>query len=174
LDETRAIFKKVTRGPQVVIGSSTGGHLALLLLRDLLRNDPAEAERVKGLVLIAPAWDLTEELIWKEMPPEAQTELLEKGITYRPSEYGDPLPITKSFIEEGRNHLFSGEVFDPGRPIIILQGLLDKDVPAEHTRRVREVINPDYIELIEVPDGEHRMSRPEDLELLYKAVRKVG
>ena len=174
LDETSAIFNKVTHGPQVVIGSSTGGHLALLLLRDLLRNDPAEAERIKALVLIAPAWDLTEELIWNEMPPEAQAEVMKKGVTYRPSEYGDPLPITKSFIEEGRNHLFSGEVFDPGRPIVILQGLLDKDVPADHTRRIREVVNPDCIELIEVPDGEHRMSRPEDLELLYKAVKKVG
>ena len=84
------------------------------------------------------------------------------------------LIINKSFIEEGRNHLFSGEVFDPGRPIVILQGLLDKDVPADHTRRMRAVINPDCIELIEVPDGEHRMSRPEDLELLYEAVKKVG
>ena len=85
-----------------------------------------------------------------------------------------PLPITKVFIEEGRNHLFTGQMFDPGRPIVVLQGLLDKDVPAEHTRRMSEVINPDCIELVEVPDGEHRMSRPEDLELLYKAVKKVA
>ena len=174
LEETRAVFKQVTSGPQVLIGSSTGGHLALMLLRDLMRNDPGEAKRIKGLVLIAPAWDLTEDLIWKKMPPEAQAEVMNNGVTYQPSEYGDPLPITKVFIEEGRNHLFTGEMFDPGRPIVILQGLQDPDVPAEHTRRMRKVINPDCIELIEVPDGEHRMSRPQDLELLYKAVNKVG
>ena len=66
----------------------------------------------------------------------------------QPSECGAPLPITKSFIEEGRDHLFSGEVFDPGCPIIVLQGLLDRGVPAGHTRRTRDVVKSDCLELI--------------------------
>jgi pimeloyl-ACP methyl ester carboxylesterase len=173
LEESRAVFEQVALGPQILLGSSTGGHLALLLLRDLVRNDPEAARRIKGLVLIAPAWDLTEELMWKEMSPAAQAELLEMGVTYRPSEYGEPLPITKAFIEEGRDHLFSGDVFDPGRPIVVLQGLLDKDVPPEHTRRMRDVVRADWIEIIEVPDGEHRMSRPQDLELLFDAIKRL-
>ncbi|MCH9809377.1 MAG: alpha/beta hydrolase [Alphaproteobacteria bacterium] len=174
LEETKAIFTEVTSGPQIILGSSTGGHLALLLLRDLMRTDPEEAARIKALVLIAPAWDLTEELMWKEMTPAQQAELMRNGVTYRPSEYGDPLPITRKFIEEGRNHLFKGEVFDPGRPIYVIQGLLDKDVPAEHTRAMLDVINADQVELYEVPDGEHRMSRPEDLELMFEVIGKAG
>lgn len=174
LKESRAIFETVTKGPQIVLGSSTGGHLALLLLRELMLESPDEAARIKGLVLIAPAWDLTEELMWKEMSPLAQSEIMENGVTYRPSEYGDPLPITKKFIEEGRNHVFKGRMFDPRRPIIVLQGQQDQDVPAEHTRAMKEVIKPDWIDLIEVPDGEHRMSRPQDLELLFEAIKKVG
>ena len=78
----------------------------------------------------------------------------------RPSECGAPLPIVKSFIEEGRDHLFSGEVFGPGRPIIVLQGLLDRDIPAGHTRRTRDVWKSDCLALIVVHNGDHRMSRP--------------
>lgn len=174
LQESRAVFEKLTSGPQIVLGSSTGGHLGLLLLRDLLRSAPDQAARIKGLVLIAPAWDLTEDLMWKEMSPQTKAEVMEKGVTYRPSEYGDPLPITRKFIEDGRDHLFAGDMFDPGRPIVVLQGQQDNDVPVEHVRRMKEVINPEWIDLIEVADGEHRMSRPQDLELLFAAIRKLG
>lgn len=174
LEETRDVFTKITRGRQIVIGSSTGGHLALLLLRDLMRRDPATADRIAALVLIAPAWDLTEELMWKELPPEAQREIMEQGVTYRPSEYGEPYPITRRFIEEGRNHLFKGEPFDPGRPIVILQGLLDTAVPAPHSRKLAEFIAGGWAELIEVADGEHRMSRPQDLELLFATIKRVA
>lgn len=174
LEETLAIFRQVTSGPQIVLGSSTGGHLALLMLRELMRSDPQAAERIKALVLIAPAWDLTEELMFKEMSAEDQATLMRAGVVYRPSEYGDPLPITKVFIEEGRQHLFAGEVFDPQRPVVVLQGLLDKDVPAAHSRRLKEVVTPKWVEITEVSDGEHRMSRPQDLELMFDTVKRVG
>lgn len=174
LEETRDVFTKITRGRQIVIGSSTGGHLALLLLRDLMRRDPAAAERIAALVLIAPAWDLTEELMWKEFPPEAQRELMERGVYYQPSEYGDPYPITRHFIEEGRNHLFKAEPFDPGRPVVILQGLLDTAVPASHSRKLTQFLAGGWAELIEVADGEHRMSRPQDLELMFATIKRVA
>lgn len=174
LEESRDVFTKVTHGRQILIGSSTGGHLALLLLRDLIRRDPTAADRIAAIVLIAPAWDLTEELMWKKLPAEAQREIMEKGVTYRPSEYGDPYPITRKFIEEGRNHLFKGEPFDPGRPVIILQGLLDPDVPAAHSRKLVDFIQGGWAELTEVPDGEHRMSRPQDLDLLFQTIKRVA
>lgn len=174
LEEARDVFTKITRGRQIVIGSSTGGYLALLLLRDLMRRDPAQAERIAALVLIAPAWDLTEELMWKELPPESQREVMELGVTYRPSEYGEPYPITRRFIEEGRNHLFEGKPFDPGRPIVILQGQLDTAVPPSHSRRLAQLIEGGWAELIEVADGEHRMSRPQDLELLFSTIKRVA
>lgn len=174
LEETREVFTKITRGRQIVIGSSTGGHLALLLLRDLMQRDPAAAERIAALILIAPAWDLTEELMWKEFPPAAQRELMERGVYYQPSEYGEPYPITRRFIEEGRNHLFKAEPFDPGRPVAILQGGLDTAVPPEHAHRLAQFLQGGWAELIEVPDGEHRMSRPQDLDLMFTTIKRVA
>jgi hypothetical protein len=95
---------------------------------------------------------------------------MEKGVYYHPSDYGEPYAITRQFIEEGRNHLFKGEPFDPGRPVVILQGVMDRDVPVEHARRLAQFLTGGWAKLIEVADGEHRMSRPQDLDLLYREV----
>ncbi len=173
LEEAEAVLTQLTSGPQVLVGSSTGGHVALVLLQRLLRERPAEAARVKGLVLIAPAWDLTEELMWKQFPPEARRDLMEKGVYHQPSEYGEPYAITRTFIEEGRRHLIAAEPFDPGRPVLVLQGLQDQAVPAAHARRLAEVLKGGHVEITEVPDGEHRLSRPEDLEKLYGLIERV-
>ncbi|MGE0857285.1 MAG: alpha/beta hydrolase, partial [Hyphomicrobiaceae bacterium] len=122
LEEARAVFTSLTRGPQILVGSSTGGYIALLLLRALINSAPAQADRIKALVLIAPAWDLTEELMWNQFPEDARREVMENGVYYRPSEYGEPYAITRQFIEEGRSHLFRAQPIDPGRPVVILQG----------------------------------------------------
>jgi pimeloyl-ACP methyl ester carboxylesterase len=171
LEEAEAVFTRVTKGPQIVVGSSTGGHIALLLLRRLMQESPAEAARIKGLVLIAPAWDLTEELMWKVFPEAARKEIMDKGVWFRPSPY-DPAgyAITRRFIEEGRNHLFARRPFDPGRPVAILQGLQDVDVPPAHARELASFLKGGWVTLTEVPDGEHRLSRPEDLELLQSLI----
>ena len=102
LDESVAVFETLTRGPQILVGSSTGAHVALLLLRRLMKAAPEQAARVRGLVLIAPAWDLTE-LMWGQLPEDARREILENGRWVRASAY-DPAgyPITKRFIEDGR------------------------------------------------------------------------
>lgn len=170
LEEARAVFTSLTRGPQILVGSSTGGHVALLLLRDLMRTAPTEAARVAALVLIAPAWDLTQELMWNAFDETARRELIENGVYHRPSQYGEPYAITRRFIEEGRDHLFKGEPFDPGRPVVILQGAQDVDVPVEHARKLAGFITGGWARLIEVADGEHRMSRPQDLELLFREI----
>lgn len=174
LEEAEAIFTSVTTGPQVVVGSSTGAHIALLLLRRLMQHSPAEAARLKGLVLIAPAWDLTEELMWKKFPEEARRALLETGVYVEPSPY-DPegYRITRRFIEEGRQHLLARKPFNPGRPIAILQGLQDMDVPAAHARELLSFIEGGWASITEVPDGEHRLSRPEDLALIYQLIERV-
>lgn len=174
LEESRAVLEELTTGPQILVGSSTGGHIALVMLRDLIRDNPQLASRIKGAVLIAPAWDLTEELMWKRFPEEGRRALIEDGVYNMPSDYGDPYPISRRFIEEGRAHLLARETFEPGCPVVILQGLQDEAVPAAHVRELVSFMNGDDVELIEVPDGEHRMSRPQDLELLYAAIRKVA
>lgn len=174
LQETKAVFTQLTLGPQIVIGSSTGGHLAMLLLRDLLRSQPAEAERIKGLLLIAPAWDLTEELMWSKFDEAARRDLMQSGVYRRPSAYGDPYAITRKFIEEGRNHLFARKPWNPGRSIEIIHGRLDPDVPFTHSEDLIGFLQGGWTRLTEVPDGEHRLSRPEDLALMLATVDRMA
>jgi pimeloyl-ACP methyl ester carboxylesterase len=174
LEEAVAIFTTVTTGPQVVIGSSMGGHIALVMLRKLIRDVPDQARRIKGLVLIAPAWDMTEELMWNKFPDDARHALIEDGAYLRPSEYAQPYTITRDLIEEGRGHLLARQHFDPGCPAIILQGLLDADVPAAHTRELLTFMKGRDVRLVEIADGEHRLSRPQDLEKLCAAIAELA
>jgi pimeloyl-ACP methyl ester carboxylesterase len=173
LGEAEAVFKALTEGPQILAGSSTGAHVALMLLRQLMATAPEEARRIKGLVLIAPAWDLTE-LMWSELPDQARREIVEKGQWMRPSPY-DPVgyPITRTFIEDGRRHLFNGQAFDPGRPVLVLQGGQDVDVPAAYSRKLASVLAGNWVRITEIPDGEHRLSRPQDLDVLYTLIEQL-
>jgi pimeloyl-ACP methyl ester carboxylesterase len=172
LEEALAAFR-LTQGPQVLVGSSMGGYLALLLLRSLMAHQPDEAERVKGLVLIAPAWNVSE-LIWQNLPESGRKQILDAGMYLRPSQYGDgPYPITRALIEDGRAHLLDAGPFDPGRPIQILHGLLDPDVPWEHTLDLVAHLSGDWVRVVAVPDGEHRLSRPEDIALLLDIVGEM-
>jgi pimeloyl-ACP methyl ester carboxylesterase len=174
LDEAEAVFLRVTRGPQIIVGSSMGGYIALLLLRRLLRTNAAEAARIAALLLIAPAWDMTEELMWKQFPEDARREIVERGVYLQPSEYGEPYAITRALIEEGRAHLFARAPFDPGRPVVILQGCRDEAVPLAHARELLSFLDGGWARLIEIRDGEHRLSRPEDLALLFATLNELA
>ncbi len=173
LAESVAVFKEFCRGPQVVIGSSMGGWLALLLARQLLRGNGngAPSARIDGMVLIAPAVDFTEELMWKRFPPEIIRELEENGVWARPSQYSaEPYMVTRQLIEEGRNHLLLGGLIETGCPIRILQGVQDPDVPWQHAVELVSRFARDDVVLTLVKDGDHRLSRPEDIERLIAAV----
>ncbi|MBU2533151.1 MAG: alpha/beta hydrolase [Alphaproteobacteria bacterium] len=175
LEESAAVFDQVTDGPQIIVGSSMGGHLALLLLRKLRAEATNEgSNRIGGVVLIAPAWDMTEELMWKNAGPEARRAILEDGVWYRPSQYGEPYAITRGLIEEGRNHLLGTTPWDPGRPVEIIHGRLDPDVPFSHSERLIKILRGAPVNLTEVPDGEHRLSRPQDLDLLFEKINKLA
>lgn len=175
LEEARAVFEALTNGPQVVVGSSMGGYIALLLLRSLMRERSHGAARIQALVLVAPAWDMTERLLKPRLSEAARRDLAASGVWMRPSRYGDgPYPITRRLIEEGADHLIASEPFDPGRPVCILHGLLDPDVPWEHTLDLVAHLDGDWTEVIAVPDGDHRLSRPEDIELLLQAVDRAS
>jgi pimeloyl-ACP methyl ester carboxylesterase len=175
LEEALAVFKQVTRGDQILVGSSMGGYIALLLLRALMRESPAEAARVKALLLIAPAWDMTERLMWARFSESARRDIMEKGVFQRPSNYGDGnYAISRRLIEDGRQHLISAAPFDPGRPIHVLHGLLDPDVPWEHTLDLVAHLAGDHVQVSAVPDGEHRLSRPEDLELMIRTLEGLA
>ena len=168
LEEAVAVFRELTSGNQIVVGSSMGGNLALLLLRHLTKHDAAAADRVKALILIAPAWDMTEELIWRRLDIVAKSSLLKTGVWMRPSRYGDdPYPITGQLIEDGRRNLLGRTPWQPKRPVRILHGREDPDVPFNHSEQLMDILKGPDIELYEVPDGEHRLSRPEDLHRLF-------
>jgi pimeloyl-ACP methyl ester carboxylesterase len=169
LEESVAVFDKFCRGPQVVIGSSMGGWMALLLARELARR-AANQTRLAGLVLIAPAPDFTEELMWKGFPPEVRQEIETKGVWLRQSAYGDPYPITRALIEEGRNHLLLGSTIDVGCPVRILQGAQDPDVPWRHAFALAQRLPAEDAVLTMIQDGDHRLSRPQDIARIIAAV----
>jgi pimeloyl-ACP methyl ester carboxylesterase len=168
LEESLAVFTACAIGPQIAIGSSMGGWLALLLARALAGRGRSG---LAGLVLIAPAVDFTEELMWKRFPPDIRRQIEEKGAWERPSAYGDgSYPITRGLIEDGRGHLLLGGMIEPGCPVRILQGVQDPDVPWQHAAELCSRIARDDVVLTLVKDGDHRLSRPEDIERLIAAV----
>jgi pimeloyl-ACP methyl ester carboxylesterase len=171
LDDSLAVFDAYARGPQILVGSSMGGWLALLLVHELKRRTTPDSASAAGLVLIAPAIDFTEELMWKRFTPEIKRELEEKGVWQRPSQYSpEPYLITKQLIEEGRNHLLLGGMIECGCPVRILQGVEDPDVPWQHAKALVSRLACDDVVLTLVKDGDHRLSRPEDIERLIRAV----
>src|SRR5712675_1405208 len=175
LEESVAVFEQFCRGPQVVIGSSMGGWMALLLAR-AIANRGAAAASLAGLVLIAPAPDFTEQLMWNGFSPEIRDEITTKGVWMRPSEYGDgtPYPITRALIEEGRNHLLLGSAIEVGCPVRILQGAQDPDVPWRHAFALAHRLPSEDVVLTMIQDGDHRLSRPQDIARIIAAVKEMG
>jgi pimeloyl-ACP methyl ester carboxylesterase len=171
LAESLAVFETCCAGPQVVIGSSMGGWMALLLVRELARRAAPAGASIAALVLIAPAVDFTEALMWRRFSPEIKRQIETKGSWERPSAYGEePYPITRALIEEGRHHLLLGGMIETGCPVRILQGVQDPDVPWQHAVDLTARLAQDDVVLTLVKDGDHRLSRPEDIERLLAAV----
>jgi pimeloyl-ACP methyl ester carboxylesterase len=173
LEESLAVFGRFCEGPQVVIGSSMGGWMALLLARELARH-PSSRASLAGLVLIAPAPDFTEELMWKGFSPDIRSQIETSGFWLRPSEYGDPYPITRNLIEEGRKHLLLGSAIEVGCPVHILQGARDPDVPWKHAFALAHRLPADDLVLTMIQDGDHRLSRPQDIARILAAVAEMG
>ena len=172
LEESVAVFERFASGPQVVIGSSMGGWMALLLAREIARR-PASCAALAGLVLIAPAPDFTEELMWKGFSPEIRHQIETTGAWLRPSEYGDPYPITRDLIEEGRRHLLLGGAIEVGCPVRILQGAKDPDVPWKHAFALVHRLPAEDVVLTMIQDGDHRLSRPQDIARIIAAVAEI-
>jgi pimeloyl-ACP methyl ester carboxylesterase len=173
LEESLAVFAQFCAGPQVVIGSSMGGWMALLLAREVAKR--ATRASLAGLVLIAPAPDFTEELMWKGFSPDIRKQIETTGVWLRPSPYDDgaPYPITRALIEEGRNHLLLGSSIDVGCPVRILQGGQDPDVPWQHAFALAHRLPADDVVLTMIQDGDHRLSRPQDIARIVAAVAEM-
>lgn len=154
-----------TKGPQIVVGSSMGGWIGLILARLRL-------ERFAGLVLLAPAPDFSEELMWKGFTPEVQAEIMDKGVWLQPNVYEPPRPITRTFIEDGRKNLVLGTKLKLNFPVRILQGMKDADVPWQHAMKLIDLIEGD-VRMTLIKHGEHRLSEPDDLVLTVQTLEAM-
>lgn len=168
LEESLAVFRRFTEGRQILVGSSMGGWIALRMVQELQKA--GEGGRVAGLLLIAPAPDFTSELVEPQLTDAQRRDLAEKGWFGEPSQYSeDPYVYTRALFEDGeRNRVLSG-IVDTHCPVHILQGMQDPDVPYLHALRLVEHLPADDVTLSLVRDGDHRLSRPQDIAMLVRA-----
>lgn len=155
-----AVIDALTTGPQVLVGSSMGGWLALLAAR-------ARAARIVGLVGIAAAPDFVEDLIQAGLSDAERARLLAEGVIERPSAYDDgPYRITRTLLAEGRRHLLLRAPLTLGIPVRLLHGMADADVPWQTSLRLLERLGDADVRLTLIKDGDHRLARESDLALL--------
>ena len=160
-EDALAAIEHLTSGSLILVGSSMGGWMALL-------SALALKARIAGMVLIAPAPDFTQKLMWPEFSAEQQAEIMHQGRTLRPSDYGDPYPITRALIEDGEQWALLDSEIDLTCPVRILQGQQDPDVPWEHAFKLVAALKSDDLIFTLIKDGDHRLSRDEDIERLVQ------
>jgi len=168
LADSAAVLDQLADGPQILVGSSMGGWLAVLLAEVL-------PDRVAGLVLIAPAIDFTEDLVWNQLSEAERQEMERSGGLNRPSDYGDgPYIFTHRLITEARAHLVFGRKIGIAGPVRVVQGMRDDAVPWPVALRLTESLSAEDVHLTLVKDGDHRLSRPQDLALIEASVAAVS
>ena len=163
-----AAIDRLTAGPLILVGSSMGGWI--MLLAALARPD-----RIAGLLGIAAAPDFTEDLMWGVMPAETRERLLADGVIRQPSQYQDaPLEISRALIEDGRQHLLLRGPIAIGCPVRLLHGLADPDVPWQTSMRLAERLVGEDVTITLIKDGDHRLSREEDLARMFGAIAELS
>jgi pimeloyl-ACP methyl ester carboxylesterase len=169
LAEARLVLALARNRPMILIGSSLGGYLALLLARERVGS-------IKGLVLVAPAADMTEVLMEPQIAAneEARAAIARDGVWLRPSQYGEPYPITRHLIEDGRNHLLLAQGLDLDCPLRILHGDKDPDVPWQHGLRAFDVTRSPDAQFSLIKDGDHRLSRDQDILAIQRAAESLA
>jgi pimeloyl-ACP methyl ester carboxylesterase len=168
------MFITKTHSKRIIVGSSMGGWLALLLARILLRDDPRAAKRIAGIVLIAPAADMTSDLMWDGFSASARTQLEDRGVYMQPSNYGEPLPITLKLLQDGTKHLLLKTGLELPCPVRILQGSADPDVPPSHALKVFEAISGPDTTMTLIKGGDHRLSTPGQLKIIRETALQLA
>ncbi|MBO0124613.1 MULTISPECIES: alpha/beta hydrolase [Agrobacterium] len=173
LEEAIAVVRAKSSSRVVLIGSSMGGWIALRMVEELRKGDGAPS--VAGLVLIAPAPDFTAELIEPSLTDAEKTSLLEKGYFEEHSEYSpEPNIFTRALMEDGRQNRVLQGIITTGCPVHILQGMRDPDVPYQHALKLVEHLPADDVVLTLIRDGDHRLSRPQDIDRMLAAVKTLA
>ena len=163
MQDALLLIDRLTEGPLLLVGSSMGGWISLLIA---LRRP----HRIVAITGIAAAPDFTELLMWNGLSPAEQAQLMQTGRREVPSQYGDPYIITKGLIEDGRTHQLLGAPIAIACPVRLLQGQRDDDVPWEQALTLARQLESDDVEVTLIKDGDHRLSRPSDIALLTRTV----
>lgn len=172
LAETITVLRHKAPKRIIAIGSSMGGWIALRLIEELRKD--AAGPQVAGLLLIAPAPDFTAELIEPNLSDAEKASLAERGYFEEPSEYSpEPNIFTRNLIDDGRNNLVLKGIIETGCPVHILQGMKDDDVPYQHALKLLNHLPADDIVLSLIRDGDHRLSRPQDIERMLAAAKNL-
>lgn len=166
-EDARAAILALTEGSQILVGSSMGGWIALLLARD-------HPEKVAGLVTVAAAPDFTEDGMWAEFTPDQRRQLMEEGQVALPSDYSDePYIVTRRLIEEARGRLVLRSPLSLPFPVRMLQGTADDDVPIPVALKLLDHAEGGDIRLTLVKGADHRFSTPDCLKLIILSVQKI-
>lgn len=166
-----AVFRSLAQGPRILAGSSMGAWIACLLYRAL---NVQERAQVKGLILLAPAHDFTQTLLWDRMDAGMRARLEADGSLLMPTPHGEPFRLTRKLIEDGRTQCLLGAPFPVDCPCVILQGTDDTDVPPDHAMQVFRAISGPDVRFVLIKNGDHRLSRPQDLDLLAETARSMA
>lgn len=169
LGQSLAMFRERTVGPQILVGSSMGAWIALRMVQELHRS--GDGERLAGLLLLAPAPDFTVELMEPQLSAQQRRDLEDKGRIEEHSEYSpEPNIYTRALFEDGRANRVMTGLIDTHCPVHILQGMEDPDVPYSHAMKLVEHLPADDVTLSLIRDGDHRLSRPQDIAMMLAAL----
>lgn len=172
LAQSLAVFERFCDGPQILVGSSMGAWIALRMAQELAWR--GGRGQIAGMVLIAPAPDFTVELMEPALTAAQKRDLETMGYFEEHSDYSpEPNVYTRALIEDGRSNRVMTGVIETHCPVIILQGMKDPDVPYSHAQKLVEHLPADDVTLTLVRDGDHRLSREEDIALILKAVGEL-
>jgi pimeloyl-ACP methyl ester carboxylesterase len=174
LEQATHMFLHHTKGRRIIVGSSMGGWLALLLARRLRAEDPTAFRRIAGMVLIAPATDMTQDLMWDKFGEAERQALADTGVYLQPSNYGVPYAITAHLLTDGVQHQILRDRLNFPYPIRILQGSEDHDVPPAHAVKTFESLQGSDVTLTFIKGGDHRLSAPKQIKLIEEAVLRLA
>lgn len=164
--DTVQLIDELTDGPQILVGSSMGAWTALLAAL-------ARPERIKALLLIAPAPDFTEKLMWARFDEDIRKAIMEEGIYYEPSDYDEPYEISRDLILDGRENLVLDAPIAFDGPVRILQGMCDTSVPWAHAQKLIDVLTSADVEMTLVKDGDHSLSREQDITRMLRTLSSL-
>ena len=162
------IFDSVVNGPVILVGSSMGGWIGLLLAK-------RREELVKGFVGIAAAPDFTVRLYNEELDEDQRKRVQRSGFVEIPNDYSDdPYIFTKTLFEDGEQHVLLDRDHVHEYPIRLFQGLKDDAVPKEVSLAIQARFSGSDLDVVFIEDGDHRLSRSQDLEMIMSAIEEMS